>query len=76
MGFKEGTKERVGGYIVARIHTPFNWIGIKRENKVRGTYLQALTNCPGVRRHGYAANLVAITMLSLTFSSPEKIISL
>uniref|UniRef100_A0A2P2K7K6 Uncharacterized protein MANES_01G038700 n=1 Tax=Rhizophora mucronata TaxID=61149 RepID=A0A2P2K7K6_RHIMU len=24
--------------------------------------LQAFTNCAGVRRHGYAANFVAITM--------------
>jgi len=28
-------------------------------------YLQAFTNCPGVRRHGYAANFVAITMSRL-----------
>lgn len=25
-------------------------------------YLQAFTNRPGVRRHGYAANLVAMTL--------------
>ena len=30
-------------------------------------YLQALTNCPGVRRQGYAANFVAMTMLSPIF---------
>lgn len=34
-----------------------NLIGIRCK-----PYLQALTNWAGVRRHGYAANLVAITM--------------
>lgn len=33
-------------------------------------YLQAFTNCPDVRRQGYAANFVAMTMLSRTLDFP------
>lgn len=52
---------------------------------MRIIYLQAFTNCPGVRRQGYAANFVAITIASRTpcfpanevpieqFRSPKKL---
>lgn len=33
-------------------------------------YLQAFTNCPDVRRQGYAANFVAMTMLSRILDFP------
>jgi hypothetical protein len=44
----------------------------EKENRiVRDVYLQAFTNSPGVRRHGYAANFVAITM-SFHICFPEN----
>lgn len=66
-----------GGRIISKIksqktikHTLCN----NQNIKVTKTYLQALTNCPGVRRQGYAANLVAITMSSCIRFCPENTI--
>lgn len=45
-------------------------VGMQEEMMIEA-YWQAFTNCPGVRRHGYAANFVAITMSFWTCFLPE-----
>ncbi|KAI3749111.1 hypothetical protein L6452_12704 [Arctium lappa] len=59
---------------LAKVHH-FTLIGIigrmNERKKQRVVYLQAFTNWLGVRRHGYAANFVAMTTLSRIFACPE-----
>lgn len=43
-----------------------------RNNRLTKSYLHAFTNCPDVKRHGYAANFVAMTMLSLSAFDPRN----
>lgn len=59
-----------------KIHTWSIRTSFRIEHKIKVQwekyiYLQAFTNCPGVRRQGYAANLVAITMSLCTRLCPD-----